>query len=77
MNIRTIRLYICAHESRGIYLPDVSAALDISIYVLKNIEDGKYPTVKILAFYILAKFFPLLVSLIFNFNDMQVSASRN
>jgi hypothetical protein len=57
--------------NKGIYLPAVSAALDISVYVLKNIKNGKYPTLKILTLYILAKFFPLLVSHIFNLNDMQ------
>ena len=50
-NIMRIRV------NKGIYLPAVSDALDISVYVLKNIEDGKYPTLKIVTIYRLAKYY--------------------
>jgi transcriptional regulator with XRE-family HTH domain len=50
-NIMRIRL------EKGIYLPSVSDALDISVYVLKNIENGKYPTLKIFTLDRLAKYY--------------------
>lgn len=50
-NIMHIRL------EKGIDLSSVSKALNISIYVLKNIEVGRYLTLKIIAVIRLARYY--------------------
>lgn len=61
-NIMRIRI------GKNIYLPAISDALDISVYVLKNIEAGKYPTVKIVTLFRLARY--LKVNVRDFFDDM-------
>lgn len=48
---------IQARLNRGIYLPAVAKALNISVYTLSNIENGKYPHLNIETIYSLAECF--------------------
>jgi|GEM_PF-4960985 len=58
-NIMRVRL------NKGIYLPAVGKALSISVYVLKNIEDGKYPKLNIETLYQLSEHFKVNVAELF------------
>ncbi len=52
-NIMHIRM------SKGISLPAVSSALNTPVYVLKNIEEGKYPDVKVELLIRLVKYYEI------------------
>lgn len=58
-NVKRLRL------ERGIDLPSVSNALNISLYVLKNIEDGKYPALQIVTIFMLARHFSVSLKTFF------------
>lgn len=52
---------MCIRVDKGISLPTVSDALNISVYVLKNIEAGKYPSLRIKTLFHLASYYKLSV----------------